>query len=167
MEKKIEESFKPRTWLLIVLIVIGLGIAVVLADKVIKNRSDRLERIQNFFDANKEQIDDTRDLINDQITNTQEQIEKQYDEYEIRSFNSSFESYVGTQWGQNVNRLIDKVITNNKTKKDHIITVNYNGIDTQEEEEIRSFKSNFKDFTDYEVIIDYDDDGFVNKVTLR
>ena len=38
MEKRIEDSFKPRTWLLIVLIVIGLGIAVFLANKAIKIR---------------------------------------------------------------------------------------------------------------------------------
>ena len=171
MEKKIEESFKPRTWLLIVLIIIGLGIAVVLVDKYIKNRGERLDRITNIFKWGQEQIDDNFDgiesQIDEQIKDTQEEIQKSRDEYEIRRFNSTYESSAGTQWGTTVVRILDKVITNNKTNKDHIITVSYNGVDTQDEETIRSFKSNFETFTDYEIIFDYDDNGYINKVTLR
>ena len=167
MEKKIEESFKPRTWLLIVLIVIGLGIAVVLVDKVIKNRNERVDNIQSIFKTNKDKIQENSDKIDKQIDNIQNQIEKQRKDSEIKTFNSKLEMYAGTQWGTSVVTVIDMVITNNKKNKDHIITVSYNGVDTQDEEEIRNFKSNFETFTDYEIIYDYDDDGFINKVTLR
>ena len=45
---------------------------------------------------------------------------------EIKRYNSKFETYNGTQSGNFVENLLELVVTNNKTKKDHLITVKYN-----------------------------------------
>ena len=83
------------------------------------------------------------------------------------SFNSSFEMYVGTKWGLQVSRLIDEVTTNNKTNSEHIITVVYGDINSTDSNEIRNIKKELDDWTDYEVILDYDDNGFVYLITIE
>ena len=89
-------------------------------------------------------------------------------DFDIRSFNSSYEMYAGTEWGSSVSRVLDKIITNNKTKPDRIIRVIYGSINTTDENEIRNIKSKLDEWkTDYEVILDYDEIGFVNQVTIQ
>lgn len=76
--------------------------------------------------------------------------------------------YAGTEWGSSVSRVLDKIITNNKTKPDRIIRVIYGSINTTDENEIRTIKSKLDEWkTDYEVILDYDEIGFVNQVTIQ
>ncbi len=163
MNKKIEENFKPRTWLLIVLIILGLCIVVVLLNKIVENNKNRtsifdyFNNVQDNFDND---FDDDYNKISDDIDQMQE-------EQKISSFNSKFEMKAGTKAGFFVVRLIDDIITSNKTNKDHIITVTYNGVSTQDEETIRGFKSNFENHKDYEVILNYDENGYVNSITLR
>lgn len=88
-------------------------------------------------------------------------------DFEIRSFNSSYEMFAGTESGNSVSWLIDKVITNNKTNESHIIRVIYGSINTTDETEIRNLKKSLDKRTDYEVILDYDDIGFVNQITIE
>lgn len=160
-KKVIEEDFKPRTWLLIVLIIIGLGITVVLADKVIEDKKKKDAEVKetandfvnNIFDNFKEQYDN--------VTEAQ-------DKHEIDSFNSKFEIHSGTQYRIFIISLIDDVITNNKKNSDHIITVINGDINSSDPEEIRKIKDNFTDMTtQYEVILDYDENGYVNKITIE
>ncbi|MBR3897669.1 MAG: hypothetical protein IKJ43_00115 [Bacilli bacterium] len=89
-----------------------------------------------------------------------------YSEYDISSFNNDLELFTGTNSGMFVSNLLDNVITKNKTDKDHVITVIYGEINTTDTDEIRQLKTNFEDFKNYEVSLDYDSDGFVNKVTI-
>lgn len=88
-------------------------------------------------------------------------------DFEIKSFNSSYEMYAGTERGNSVSWLIDKIITNNKTNESHIIRVIYGSINTTDETEIRNLKKSLDKWTDYEVILDYDDIGFVNQITIE
>ena len=167
MEKKFEENFKPRTWLLIILIILGLAISVVLIDKYVKYRKDQKEQVRNTINERTKIIDEQADKVYNEI---QKQIEKQHEEekeYDVSAFNSTFEYYAGTKMGGSVTHLLDLIITNNKTKKQYVITVSRNGVETTDEEEIRSFKSGIDTFADYEVIIDYNDAGYINKVTIR
>ena len=160
----IEEDFKPRTWLLIVLIIIGLGITVVLVDKVIEDKkkkdAEEKEKIDNFssnfFDNFKEQYDNAK---------------KEYDEnvnkVSTSSFNGEFELLSGTKSGFFVTTLLDKVITSNKKQSEHIINVTYDGNSTTDEEEIRNIKKNLDSSKEYEVILDYDEEGYVNSITIE
>ena len=82
-------------------------------------------------------------------------------------FNFTYESQSGTQWGVVIHRLLDNVITNNKSNKDHILTVTYKNTTTSNPEEIKNLKKNFDDWTNYEVSLNYDDDGYVNKIVIE
>ena len=86
---------------------------------------------------------------------------------EIKRYNSKFETYNGTQSGNFVENLLELVVTNNKTKKDHLITVKYNQNETNVPDEIKGIKPKLEKFDEYEVTLDYDDNGYVNKVTIE
>ena len=62
--------------------------------------------------------------------------------------------------------MLDEVAQNNK-KNDRKITVVFNDINTTNSDEIASLKQDLKEFPyEYEIKIDYDDKGYVNKVTI-
>ena len=89
-------------------------------------------------------------------------------DFDIRSFNNNYEMYAGTEWGSSVSNVLDKIITNNKTNPERTIRVIYESTNTIDENEIRNIKNKLDKWkTDYEVILDYDDVGFVNQVTIQ
>lgn len=140
---------KPRKWLLVVLIIVALAISVALINKLIM--------INNSKKANK----------NNAINSVENIINNSFNQITSKSFNSSFEMYSGTESSLSVKSLLDRVITNNKKSTDHQIEVSYKEVTTKDSEEIKNLKSNFVTSSDYEVSLDYDDDGFVNKVTIE
>lgn len=98
------------------------------------------------------------------------QIEEQKEEdkqNEIKQYNSKFDIYSGKQYGNFLDNLLENVINNNKTQKEHIITVKYNQKETNIPEEIKTIKSQLEKLDEYEVTLDYDDNGYVNKVTIE
>ena len=139
------DETKPRTWLLVLLIILALAIAVVLINKVVVDRKakpkDNSWGIFNIFKGF------TSDMNK-------------------KEFNWNYETKNGTQWGININKMLDDVITNNKTN-DRKITVVYNETSSDDPSVIKGLKSNFDEWTDYEVSLDYDDDGYVNKITIE
>lgn len=78
-----------------------------------------------------------------------------------------FEAQSGTKNGTFVKSAIDKVITNNKTKKDKTIVVIYEEHEMEGEEALKFLKSNLYDFKDYEVSYDYDEAGYICKMTIE
>lgn len=105
-------------------------------------------------------------VINDDGSNSG-QTNKGYNKIEIKVFNAPFELYNGSQSGLFLDDLLDQVVTNNKTEDDHIITVVYNTTMTAVPDEISALKQNLEDGKEYEVSLDYDSDGFVNKITIK
>ena len=98
------------------------------------------------------------------------QIEEQKEEdkqNEIKQYNSKFDIYSGKQYGNFLDNLLENVINNNKTQKEHIITVKYNQNETNIPEEIKTIKSQLEKLDEYEVTLYYDDNGYVNKVTIE
>lgn len=93
-------------------------------------------------------------------------IERVFSQYEIRSFNSSFELYAGSTMGASVISVLDDIITNNKTE-DRIITVKHMETETQNEDEIKNIKHTIEKFDDYELTFEYDEDGFIYKLTIE
>ena len=146
-QKFVSDETKPRTWLFIILIILALVITVVLINKVVVDKKTKTnDNSGGIFDIFKGFMPDVN-------------VDK-------KSFNLYYETQTGTQWGSSVNIILDKVITNNKTN-DRKITVVYNTVSTEDPTEIKNLKSNFEDFTDYEVSVDYDDNGYVNKITVE
>lgn len=93
-------------------------------------------------------------------------VEKVVTESEIRSFNSSLELYGGSCWGSGVTTVLDNIIKINKIEE-RKITVKYKEIETQDENEIKNIKRNFKTFDNCEITYEYDTDGFINKAIVE
>ena len=89
------------------------------------------------------------------------------DSFEVNSFNTPYETDAGKRSGFFIVGTLDDIVTNNKTNKSHIITVVYNDITTTEEKEIKEIRNKLSDRKDYDVSLDYDSNGYVNKFTIE
>ena len=88
-------------------------------------------------------------------------------ESDKRAFNGIYELYDGTVPKMFVYSILDEVCKNNKKNSDKIITVKYNETETGNPDEINELKKQFVDGKFYDVILDYGENGFVNKVTIK
>lgn len=104
-----------------------------------------------------------------------EEENKKKDENYKRDFNSNFEFYVGTEMGSSVGHQLDNVISNNKTNTDHLVEVVFDGVSygydmdkiKQLKTKLRDFRDDYSGFQYYEVSIDYDSNGYINKITIE
>ena len=147
-------ELKPRRWLLVVLLIIAIAIVVVLLNKLIT-------------DSNERKKNRSSNIITDIVDQQEETVNNMFDEFEINSFNSKFEFRVGENYGSSVKRALDDVITNNKKNQERLVLVVFEDISTTDPEEIKNTKKNFDDWTKYEISVDYDENGFVYKMTIE
>lgn len=147
-------ELKPRRWLLVVLLLIAIAIIIVLLNKLI-------------IDYNEKKKNRSSNEISDIINNPMEKGYEMLDKFEIDSFNSKFEFRAGQNYGSSVMHVLDDVITNNKKNQNHVITVVFEDLSTTDPEEIKKAKKNFDEWTKYEISVDYDDNGYVNKITIE
>lgn len=148
-----------------IIIVLAISVFVLVFVNLAKmndTTDDVFNQAGSIIDQVTEQMEDNNNHNNNGETNANE-----YNQVEIRMFNAPFELYSGSQSGFFLENLLDKVVTNNKTEADHIITVVYNETMTAVPDEITTLKQNFEDSKEYEVSLDYDTNGFVNKVTIK
>lgn len=89
------------------------------------------------------------------------------DKTEIIWFNTSFQTYSGTGWGTNVKDLLEKIVTNNKTNPERILTVIYKDVNTNDIEQIKNLKSSFDDWTEYEVSLEYNEEGYIYQIVIK
>lgn len=136
-------DLKPRKWLLVVLIIIAIIIIVILGGKFISGREDKKEN-SGIFD------------IFDRVNGIGKEM-----------FNNTFDFYLGTKNDILVNNLIDEIIKNNKTNKEHIITVKYNDITTTDTTEIKNIKNKISDSKKYEISAEYDENGYINEIIIE
>ena len=104
----------------------------------------------------------TTNIINKSIDGVNEG----YNKIQASNFNFYIEDYTGTQDGSDVVKLLDYVITNIQKYTDHSITVVYGTTITSKAEEIMTLKKQFDATSQYEVLLSYDSNGYVNKVTI-
>lgn len=83
------------------------------------------------------------------------------------SFNSGIKEIEGTQSSTFLDNYIDKVITKNQTNDVRKITIQFEGKDYITEQEISSLKLKHEMFTDYVCSLEYDEDGYINKIIIR
>lgn len=107
---------------------------------------------------NKDFFNDAEEKINDMYNNQKDDISKY-------SFNFQFEDENGTRQKIFVEDLLDDIIGSNKKYNRKIVLV-YGDISTADENEIINIKHKL-DKPKYEVRIDYDSDGYVNKITIE
>ena len=132
---------------------IGIGYLVFLSIIIIMIVGSFIFVGSMFFKARK-----TADNIAGSVSS---QINKQ----DVDSFNLEYTYLQGEQRGADYR--IDKIITNNKTNREHIITVVYNGISATTEDEIISIKKLLDKWTNYYYSVDYDSNGYINRVTIK
>ena len=144
---------KPRRWLLVLLIVIALIIVVILLNKIVIDKQEKEKNNTNSWGI----FEVFRKM----------EVGEMKSDFDKNSFNSDFTFYVGTKYGSNVSDLIDEIITNNKTNKEHLITVVYNNEDITDSTKIKNIKNELSEWNQYEVSEDYDDDGYINKITIE
>lgn len=152
---------EPRKWLMVVLILIAIAIIIVLVNKVIQDKKESQDNknniFQNIISSITNSISDSEDNINNVLNN--ENTSKAV-------FNSKFVNYSGTEMGVYVLDLLDNVISSNEQNTEHIVYIEYKGNKTCEKDEIVNIKSSLDTFTEYEVSIGYDDEGYVNSVSF-
>ena len=86
-------------------------------------------------------------------------------DYEVFKFNSGYNN--GTWFGGTVGTMLDRVVTSNKTNSKKTIVVKYKETQTEKPDEIIELKKKLEQFTSYEVILDYDNEGYINKITIE
>ena len=118
--------------------------------------------ISNFFNINNK-VNDNFDNDNSIIEETKDDV---YTQYDILSFNGDLEPYKGTKNGNNVNLLLDNVISKIQKNLDHIINVNFNSTSYTTVNDIITLKKIVDKNKNYEVYFGYDSNGFINEVNI-
>jgi hypothetical protein len=143
------------------------------SSKLINNVQDtinnQMEHMNEEMDDAKNQMDSHIDDMkkNDSIMSEKKnQILSEANKQKARIFNSDFEIYTGTKQKMSIETLLDKVVTNNKKEKEHIITVKYNETVSNNTEDIVKLKHSLEAGKKYEILLDYDETGYVNQVTI-
>ncbi len=93
-------------------------------------------------------------------------IYKVYSYITITSFNDSYELHSGKTSSIFLSDMLDEVVTNNKTNNKHKITVIYGDISSMNEDKIKEIRNMLNDDLDYDVSLDYDNKGYINKITI-
>ena len=122
----------------------------------IGNNSESI--IGGAFNTIKEDIENSNSINKEQ--------EEAIKESDRRFFNATFEGRDGTKSGFLIKSLIQKVVTNNKTNSEHIVTVTYKGKTASTEQELVQMKYTLDERVDYEVSLDYDSEGFVSNINI-
>lgn len=169
--KKEEEKMKPekkeRKFILYIMIIIFVASSVTLIYRVGLSLKDK-------FDAIKEESNKHINNVNQQIQDVQNKIKKEQAQEEIDSFNRDFEVWVGTENIDGTSLQIDAVIKNNKKNSSHLIEVVFDGTSYgTDPSSIQSIKNSLSRWTAdnhiqyYEVSADYDNNGYINRVTIE
>lgn len=171
------EKIKNRKFILYILIIVFIFSLGTLTYRIGNDIYTKKEAERKEYELQREKRRKEEQEIKDKIKEEQEKIEKEIEENvlknKIDSFNQKFESWSGTQTKAGVNFLIDDSITNNQKNNEHLIEFVFDGSTYgTDPNSIRSIKNNLKDFNNYniqyyEVILNYDSNGYVNKVAIE
>lgn len=101
------------------------------------------------------------------FSKTENVTETAHDSFEVDSFNTQYEIDAGKRSGFFIVSTLDDIVTNNKTNKSHIITVVYKDVTATEEKQIKEIRNMLSERKDYDVSLDYDSNGYVNKYIIE
>ena len=159
-----------RKFILYILIIIFIASLALLAYRVGTDIKTKKDEIKEELRKEKEKAEKDEKEFKDKFNKDMDESDLKFDK---NSFNSNYTFYSGTQPGQNVSMLIDNIINKNKTEKDHLVELTFDntsyGTDSDNIKQTKNMIQTFKgyDIQYYEVSMDYDDNGYVNKVTIE
>lgn len=169
-DKNNKKEDGDRKFILYILIIIFIASLALLAYRVGTDIKTKKDEIKEELRKEKEKAEKDEKEFKDKFNKDMEESDLKFDK---NSFNSNYTFYSGTQPGQNVSMLIDNIINKNKTEKDHLVELTFDntsyGTDSDNIKQTKNMIQTFKgyDIQYYEVSIDYDDNGYVNKVTIE
>ena len=108
-------------------------------------------------------INKTKETINNNKNQIEEQINIQQDSVKKEFFNFQFSNDNGTKSAFFLESTLDEIIQSNKIYDRKVILV-FNGTETTDETEIINIKHSLDG--DYEVSFNYDEDGYINKIIV-
>ena len=147
----------------------GIGYLIFVGIVIVMGISIFILVFSQFFRVNKqgdEIIDKATNIINQGVNQGINNIDDGYNKMNVDDFNFDIETYSGTHYGSTVSRLLDNVITKIKKNNNHPITVIYGTTTTSKADEITILKKQFDRSKQYEVSLDYDSNGYINKITV-
>ena len=149
-EKDIEKmkknpAFKIMIAIIITIIIISILIFIFVTNSFFKMNND------NFFNKS------DKENISDKIEDTKNDADY---------FNFTYYGMNGTKSKFFIERYLDNIVTNNKTNKEHLISVKYLDKETSNPDEIIEIKKSLVDGKEYELSMDYDKNGYFNKLTI-
>lgn len=169
-DKNNKKEDGDRKFILYILIIIFIASLAFLTYRVGTDIKAKKDEIKEELRKEKEKAEKEEKEFKDKFNKDMEESDLKFDK---NSFNSNYTFYSGTQPGQSVSMLIDNIINKNKTEKDHLVELTFDntsyGTDSDNIKQTKNMIQTFKgyDIQYYEVSMDYDDNGYVNKVTIE
>lgn len=168
-DKNNKKEDGDRKFILYILIIIFIASLALLAYRVGTDIKTKKDEIKEELRKEKEKAEKKQEL-EDKIKKEQEEY---HENFSKDSFNSTFEINQGTKSGMFAKSQVDNIIKNNKKDKEHLIEVIFDGTSYgTDPSNISNVKNNLREFNgnkfqEYEISLDYDDNGYVNKVTIE
>lgn len=169
-DKNNKKEDGDRKFILYILIIIFIASLAFLTYRIGTDIKAKKDEIKEELRKEKEKSEKEEKEFKDKFNKDMEESDLKFDK---NSFNSNYTFYSGTQPGQSVSMLIDNIINKNKTEKDHLVELTFDntsyGTDSDNIKQTKNMIQTFKgyDIQYYEVSMDYDDNGYVNKVTIE
>lgn len=172
MEKKKDRKF--ILYIVIIAFIASLGTLTYRVGSSIKAKKDA---IKEEYNKKQKEAEKKQKAIEEEVKKRQEELEQKRKEEELErekdSFNNMHEFYAGTQGGTATGLEVDEIIKSNKKDSDHLIEVIFDdtsyGTDPDKIKEIKGMLKSFNGYKlqNYEISVDYDENGYVNKVTIE
>lgn len=166
-----------RKFILYILIIIFIASLALLAYRIGTDIKTKKDEIKEELRKEKEKAEKKQEEEEKKQQELEDKIKKEQEEYHENfskdSFNSTFEINQGTKSGMFAKSQVDNIIKNNKKDKEHLIEVVFDGTSYgTDPSNISNVKNNLREFNgnkfqEYEISLDYDDKGYVNKVTIE
>ena len=176
-DKNNKKEDGDRKFILYILIIIFIASLALLAYRVGTDIKTKKDEIKEELRKEKEKAEKKQEEEEKKQQELEDKIKKEQEEYHENfskdSFNSTFEINQGTKSGMFAKSQVDNIIKNNKKDKEHLIEVVFDGTSYgTDPSNISNVKNNLREFNgnkfqEYEISLDYDDNGYVNKVTIE
>lgn len=176
-DKNNKKEDGDRKFILYILIIIFIASLALLAYRIGTDIKTKKDEIKEELRKEKEKAEKEQEEEEKKQQELEDKIKKEQEEYHENfskdSFNSTFEINQGTKSGMFAKSQVDNIIKNNKKDKEHLIEVIFDGTSYgTDPSNISNVKNNLREFNgnkfqEYEISLDYDDNGYVNKVTIE
>lgn len=176
-DKNNKKEDGDRKFILYILIIIFIASLALLAYRIGTDIKTKKDEIKEELRKEKEKAEKKQEEEEKKQQELEDKIKKEQEEYHENfskdSFNSTFEMNQGTKSGMFAKSQVDNIIKNNKKDKEHLIEVVFDGTSYgTDPSNISNVKNNLREFNgnkfqEYEISLDYDDKGYVNKVTIE